>query len=67
MSTSSLANKRSQDQKKSEAHKNFAVETNTRSFYDTSVTQMKPVFKYCTFCNGAHSLDICLSITILPL
>lgn len=64
---SSSANKRFQDQKKSEAHKNFAVKTNTRSFYDNSATQMKPVFKHCTFCNGAHSLDMCLSITILPL
>lgn len=69
MSTSSSANKRSQDQKKSEAHRNFAVKTNTRSFYmyDNSATQMKPVFKHCTFSNGAHSLDMCLSITILSL
>lgn len=67
MSTSSSANKRSQDQKKSEAYKNFAVKTNTRFFYDNSATQMKPVFKHCTFCNGAHSLDVCLSITILLL
>ncbi|XP_062567166.1 CAP-Gly domain-containing linker protein 1-like [Saccostrea cucullata] len=67
MSTPSTANKRLQDHKKSETRKNFTVKTDSRSMSDNSATQMKTFSRQCIYCKGAHSLDMCLSITILPL
>lgn len=62
-STSNSANKRSQDQRKSETHKNVTVKTNTIPIMITVLHRWN-TFQTLYIRYGAHSMDMC--ITILP-